>query len=302
MATTGGTELQRAMALSVATLRTVTDAIKGAPDRHGHLPGARSAAMGDLAAQANGRITKPTAWDTPMGDAQSLGWLDLLAATDAARCYGHLFGGDSTPLFGHLTLARSCLEACVISEWLSDPTISPTECQRRTLAELIYSAKEAKRLGMEEAADADARIALWMSVAAELGWLVSKDTKPVVDGSGRPAMAGAIDRLLNPGVTALGRVQWSYLSGVNHTVWFALRQAFLDEPTPNGLGPTVASVGTASNAVYPQTLCLLRVLRTAAQARMTYMGWVDEAWESAARTSVAHEVELLRRIEAPAGP
>ena len=172
------------------------------------------------------------------------------------------------------------------------------ERQRRTLVELLYSAKEIKRLGIEETGKADERMALWMGVAAELGWEVSKDTKPRVDGIGRPPMAQGIDHLLmDAGPARLGRVQWSYLSGVNHTVWFALRQAFFGELVDaQALGPSVAPIGTESKSVYSQTLCLLRALRVTAQARMTYMGWIDDEWEYAANCAFTHEVERSRRV------
>lgn len=295
----GDAAFATAMAPTVAVIRTVTDAIAGASERHANLPGVDSVAMKDIDAQESGCIVKPKDWDVPIGDAQTLGSVDLLAATDAARCYGELFAGTRAPLYGHLTLARACLEACVVSEWLSDPKITATERQRRTLVELIYSAKEVKRLGVEESDIADERIALWLGVADELGWDVSKDTKPQVRGSGRPAMADGIDHLLmDKGPARLGRVQWSYLSGVNHTVWFALRQAFIGGVTAEVMGPSTAPLGTESKAVYSQTLCLLRALRVAATTRMIYMGWVDDVWEYAANVALTHEVELFRRVTA----
>jgi hypothetical protein len=285
------------MAPTVEVIRTLTEGIKGASGRHANLPGVNSVAMQDLAAQESGMV-KAKDWDVPIGDAQTLGSVDLLAATDTARCYGELFAGTRAPLFSHLVLARSCMEACVVSEWLSDPKIAPVERQRRTLVELLYSAREIRRLGIEAPGKADERIALWMGVAAELGWEVSKDSKPRVDGVGRPPMALGIDHLLmDDGPTRLGRVQWSYLSGVNHTVWFALRQAFFGELVDaQVLGPSVASIGTESKSVYSQTLCLMRALRVTAQARMTYMGWIDDEWEYAANCAFTHEVELLRRV------
>jgi hypothetical protein len=285
---------QEAMAPTVAVLRSLTDAIKEAAGRHANLPGANSVAMQDLAAQASG-VVNATGWDEPIGNAQTLGSVDLYAASDAA-----LFSGTRAPIFGHLVLARSCMEACVVSEWLSDPKITSVERQRRTLVELLYSAKEVKRLGIEEPGKADERIALWMGIADELGWDVSNDTKPRVGGVGRPPMARGIDRLLmDAGPARLGRVQWSYLSGVNHTVWFALRQAFIGEVVAApSLGASLVPIGTESKSVYSQTLCLLRALRVAAQARMTYMGWVDDAWEYAAGCAFTHEVELFRRVTA----
>ena len=46
--------------------------------------------MRDLAAQESG-VVKAKDWDVPISDAQTLGSVDLQAATDAARCYGELF-------------------------------------------------------------------------------------------------------------------------------------------------------------------------------------------------------------------
>ena len=55
-------------------------------------------------------------------------------------------------------------------------------------------------------------------------------------------------------------------------------------------------IGTESNAVNTQSLCLLRALRHAGTARFTMMGWLDDDWNEAAQQSATHELALLKWI------
>jgi hypothetical protein len=299
---TSTSAFQLAMAATVDALRIVTTAVAGASGRNGNLPSVDSVAMADQFAQEH-QLRKVADWDVPMSDAQTIGAMTLLAAADYVRCYGELFSGQRSPVFGHLVQARAGLEACVVSRWLNDPQISAEERQRRTLCELIYSAKEVKRLGIEEAGKADERIAMWDRVAAELEWPVTwpqgkGNGKPNVGGAQRPSVPAGIDALITESPGSIGRVQWSYLSAVGHVTFYGLRQSFLEDPKPSGLAPSLAPIGTESKAVNAQTLCLLRALRTAAEARMTYMGWADDEWVEARTVAMTHEAELYRRIMA----
>jgi hypothetical protein len=95
------------------------------------------------------------------------------------------------------------------------------------------------------------------------------------------------------GAWRIGRVQWSYLSAVSHVTWYGLRQAITEAGTKSDLGPSLVSIGITLNSVRAQAVCILKTLRTAATARFTLMGWVDEEWQVASRRSAVHERELV---------
>jgi hypothetical protein len=199
------------------------------------------------------------------------------------------------PVYGHLVVARSALEAAVISAWLNEPAIEPDERVKRGLCEQIYNAWELVRLRVEE--DARDRVDRWQAVAAGFGWNVGRDRdKPTVDQARRPSIPDGIDGLLmdnRDGAWRIGRVQWSYLSAVSHVTWYGLRQAITEPPPESELRPSLVSIGVTLNSVHAQSVCILKALRMAAWARFTLMGWVDDDWRAASNASAAHEQELV---------
>jgi len=288
---------REAMAPTVSVLTDLSTTAIEASARHGNLPSADSMAMRDLEVDEKtygGR----SSWDRPLADTQSLGAMTLVAAADYGHSYAELFSGSRTPVYGHLVVARAALEACVISAWLSDCEIDPTERVRRGLSELIYSAWEVHRLKVPEFGDTEVSVRRWEEVARLFNWEVKPDRRaPVVDGTKRPLIPNGISRLLLDDREArLGRVQWSYLSAVVHVTWYGLSPGIIDPPQESAaLGPSLAGVGTESRSVDAQSLCLIRALRRAGTIRMIYMGWIDEEWRRACELAERHERELLGR-------
>jgi hypothetical protein len=297
---TGPDGFREAMRPTVEAIRDLTEAIRDAPERHGSLPSAESVAMAEINAQAQS-YQKLSDWEAPLGDTHTFGAMTLLAASDYAWTFAEAFTGSRAPVYGHLVVARSALEAAVVSNWLNDPRVSPLDRIKRGLTEQLYSAKELVRLKIDE--KAKVRVAYWKTVATRFGWAVAEaNGKPVIDGTKRPSVPLGINELLlgDDQQGGLGRVQWSYLSAVSHVTWYGLRQAIIELPKEQSIsGHSLAGVGTESRAVYSQALCVLKALRRAATARMVLMGWVDQSWESACRASAAHERVLLASIAPP---
>jgi|GEM_PF-6690101 len=298
-ASVGPERFREVMAPTVDVVRELTSALFGVADRHGDQPWVPSVAVAEIAEEVT-RLGKLTNWDGPIRDSHSLGGISLLAACDYVRCFGDAFDASRTPVFGHLVLARSALQACVISAWLNDPTITPDERAERGLWEQLYSAMELERLDLED--NAAERVQRLEVVAAGFGWTVTKSRgKPAIDGVTRPVIATGIDELvLGDGVWRLGRAQWSYLSAVDHVTWWGLRQAILDPPSePDASGRSLAGIGTKSSSVCAQAICVLKALRKAGAVRLVLMGWTDREWEEACRRSEAHETVLVRAFTPP---
>lgn len=273
----GSAEFRAAVAPTVEAIRQLTNAIAAVQIDHGHQPGPSSVAAEEIAAEAR-HFGRRTVWDGPISDTHTFGGTTLFAASDYARSFAELFAADRLPVYGHLSLARSALEAAVVAAWLNDPGIDPGERVRRGLCEHLYSASELGRLGLEP--DAKGRLQRWRHVAAGFGWSVVWDRgKPRVESSQRPSVSAGLDQLLaGDGDRELGKVQWSYLSAVDHGTRYAL--------LPTGVGTTAAGVRI-------QAACALRAVRKAAAARFTLMGWLDRDWSRASSTAEEHETELM---------
>ncbi len=193
-----------------------------------------------------------------------------------------------------MVLARSALEASVVSAWLNQPGIEVAERIKRGLCEQLYSAMELVRLGVED--DPRERLERWKATASALGWTaITNRAKPVLDGTTRPSVARGIEELIvGDGNWCLGRVEWSYLSSVSHVTWYGLRQA-MGEPGPDDpSGMAAVSYGTSSRSVLVQALCVMRALRSTATRRFALLAWEDEGWERASRAAALHELGLLR--------
>jgi hypothetical protein len=255
----------------------------------------------------------------------SLGGITLFAAADYVRGFAQLFSGLHTPVFSHLILTRGCLQAAVVAQWLSDPTIEPMERLRRGLWEQNKSAaewasiagtpsdtddaterarKENERLEAKEAKER------WADLARNYGWRIRwrNDTSPQVTSghveknghskvlTERPWMATAIDRLLlGDGQFALGRMEWNYSSAMDHVTWYALRQSILDPPATTVEDPSLAGVGTDATSVLVRAQLMLRAIRIAANSRFVLMGWDDAYWRAAATMVEHHENVLFQR-------
>ncbi len=255
--------------------------------------------MSDIAKESTFAKRCGEDWLAPVADTHTFGAMTLLAASDYGRCYADLFASARAPVYGHLVLARAGLEACVISSWLNDPRIEVGDRVKRGLCELVYSSSEMVRLKINDRGKAADLVARHERNASALGWEIKWDRdKPAIDGTKRPSIPeGIAEMATGDRAKDLGKVQWSYLSSVMHVTWYGLGQGVMEGPAePVGFGPSTAMIGTESKAVNAQSLCLLRSIRHAGTARLTMMGWLDDAWAEAEQVSVSHENALLKWI------
>jgi hypothetical protein len=290
------------LAPTVAVITDLAAAVRGMGIRKGNIAWDGSRGMVEVSEQ-EATYSGIADWPEPVTDAHSFGGLTLLASADYAENFARLFASGSPPLYAHLVLARSALEACVVSEWLSDLTVGVEERLKRALCEHLYAAMEIKRLGITDGGAA--RVRTWKAVASILGWDVSTPNgiRPIVDKTERPAPANGINKLLGTErPLQIGKAQWSYLSSASHVTFFALGQALTGAPNEAALvGPMVADLGTTSTAVQLQAWCVLRALRVAASARFELMGWDDDEWLDICRQVDEHQVWLFETVKLALG-
>jgi hypothetical protein len=286
---------RQALAPTIGAVRDLADAVSERAGQGGHHPSASSRAMEEIAAEAT-FAARSGGWKEPIGDTHSLGGMTLTAAADFARSFAALIDADPTPVYGHLVVARSVFDACVVAAWLNDPKADVTERVKRGMCELLYNAMELVRLDLE-GEDAADRHDYWKARAADLDWTVKvSNNKPFVDGTSRPwPRSGIAELLVGDGEARIGKVQWSFLSAVSHVTWYGLREAIPKTATPSpGLAGGRVTFGTTSSSVRAQAACVLIALRKAADARFVLMGWADENWRAACERSQAHELTLMQ--------
>jgi hypothetical protein len=123
-----------------------------------------------------------------------------------------------------------------------------------------------------------------------------------VGGEKRPHIATRIAELVvGNGARPLGKAVWSYIAAVDHGGWYGVTPAIVEGPPAERdlLGLSLASVGTDSKSVNPQSFGLLRALRLAGESRRILMGWTkDDVWQEASAQSIAHEAFLLDAMRA----
>lgn len=296
MQATGSEVFRQALAPTIDAVRDLADAVSERAKRHGHQPSASSRAMDEVAVEAT-FAARSGGWQEPIRDTHAFGGMTLMAAADFARSFAVLIDADSTPVYGHLVVARSVFDACVVAAWLNEPKADVTERVKRGLCEQLYNAMELVRLGLED--DATERHDYWKARAASLGWTVKvSNNRPVIDGTSRPwPRSGIAELLVGDGEARIGRAQWSYLSSVSHVTWYGLREALPNTAPTQVLGPGLATYGTTSSSVRAQALCVLIALRKAAAARFVLMGWADEDWRAACARAQEHELELMQAYQ-----
>ncbi len=296
MQAAGSEEFRQALAPTIGAVHGLADAVGERAERHGHQPSASSRAMEEIAVEAT-FAKRSEGWREPIRETHTFGGMTLAAAADFARSFVVLLDADSTPVYGHLVVARSVFDACVVAAWLNDPKADATERVKRGLCEQLYSAMELVRLRLQDDA-AEYRDA-WKARAAALGWTANvSSNKPVIDGTSRPSVPKGLSELLvDDGDARIGRAQWSYLSSVSHVTWYGIREALPSTAPPPGIAPSPVSYGTASSSVRAQAVCVLRALRKAADARFVLMGWADDDWRAASARAEQHEITLMQAYQ-----
>jgi hypothetical protein len=293
MQTVGSDVFRQALAPTIGTVHDLADAVGERAERHGHQPSASSRAMEEIAVEAQ-FATRSGGWHEPVRDTHTFGGMTLTAAADFARSFAVLLDADSTPVYGHLVVARRVFDASVVAAWLNDPNANATERVKRGLCEQLYSAMELVRLRLED--DAAERRDCWKARAAALGWTANvSSNKPVIDGTSRPSVPRGLSELLvDDGKARIGRTQWSHLSSVSPVTWYGLRQAITSAALSPAPSPGLASYGTTSSSVRAQAVCVLRAVRRAADARFVLMGWADDDWRAASTRAEQHEIALMQ--------
>jgi hypothetical protein len=287
-----GDAFREAMLPTIRAVRDLVDEIENMDERHGALPSVSSQAMAEIAAESEWAARSD--WENPVRDTHSFGAMTLVAARDYARAFAQTLDTVVTPVYAHMVMARSALEASVVSAWLNEPGIEVAERVRRGLCEQLYSAMELVRLKLED--DARKRVERWKATATALGWTaVTNRPKPAVESTNRPSVPRGIDTLVvGEGEWSLGRVEWSYLSSVSHVTWYGLRQALTESQPDDPTAMATVAYGTSSQSVLVQALCVMRALRSTATRRFVLAGWEDEGWARASRIAAQHELGLLR--------
>jgi hypothetical protein len=149
MKAAGSEEFRQALSPTIGAVRDLADAVSERAGQCGHHPSASSRAMEEIAAEAT-FAARSGGWSEPIRDTHTFGDMTLTAAADFARSFAVLIDADSTPVYGHLVVARSVLDACVVAAWLNDPKADVTERVKRGLYEQLYSSMELVRLRLEE--------------------------------------------------------------------------------------------------------------------------------------------------------
>ncbi|MFZ1155901.1 MAG: hypothetical protein WAN93_13470 [Solirubrobacteraceae bacterium] len=122
MQATGSEEFRQALAPTISAVRDLADAVNECAGRHGHKLSASSRAMEEIAVEAT-FAARSEGWQEPVRDTHTFGGMTLVAAADFARSFAVLLDADSTPVYGHMVVARSVLDACVVAAWLNDPRV-----------------------------------------------------------------------------------------------------------------------------------------------------------------------------------
>jgi hypothetical protein len=282
----------------VAAIRDFALAVDAVSERFGGLPTAESRAMSERAEEAS--YSKRSSWEQPVTDTHLLGAATLRAASDYLRAFAELFRSDHPPLYAHLTVTRAALEAGVVSAWLNEPGIARIDRIKRGLCEMLYSANEVNALELDP--DGPEHVAFWKEVGACFGWTVNNSrTKPVIDDTRRPRISDGIVAVASDDGSRVGGLLYSRLSAVDHVTWFGLQSAFdLDaahheERARTSTVPIIVDAVKVSMYAY----YVVRVVRAAAQARFTLMGWLDEEWAAATAGADGLQERLLKIVTQP---
>ena len=108
--------------------------------------------------------------------------------------------------------------------------------------------------------------------------------------------------MLGPRAHDLGRTQWSYLSGVEHVTWFAMKEAVMVPAEETAEGTSLAGFGTNLDSAQVQAVCVMRAVRLATTRRFQLMGWTDGDWAGVDRTTERYEANVLwSRRKRPSG-
>jgi hypothetical protein len=266
------------------------------------IPMADSPAMAEIAQES---AIGGDGFEEPVHSAHSNAGILRFAATDYLRTFVRMFRSKCVPVYGHIPVARACLESAAQSYWAITRDIGPTaRVQRYQLIRL----RNALAMGGSPIPELKAQGSLVRAKIQqqcdERGWKMTANGRKLEVGGEQLPGSGALIRTLlahnseAPGLDHLGATAWWLWSGVSHAVNYALLESVDGDGTQSSsLAPNVVPISTSSQTVQFQGLILGHAFLPLIEEHRTVFGWSDDAWGQAAVAFVAE----TRRILATSG-
>lgn len=286
---------------TVASLEMLAEAYYGVGERFGYTPGADSVAVAELAA---GRGYTNDHWPDPVAESHSASGMLAFAGVDHLRSYAQLFVSPPIPVYAHLVVARAALEAFGWARWLADRRIGVEGRIKRDRVYQLGDGLQRKRFPEPAMKAKGVEIIDRVRSGAPRGWvIVASDRTVSVGGEAAPAPRDLISDVLTtggPSPTQLGAGLWSMLSGVAHSVRYALLYSMEMAPRVSEVEPLLAGMVTNSSTVHLIGAAVARAAITACTERLGLMGWVgDGSWQEGVDRAERQIAAVLRATEPP---
>lgn len=282
-------EVSRRFEAHMAPLR---DALEGLIDlaeaiseRWGHMPSAESAAMAELAGEAE--FDGPEPWgDQAVQATYNLAGLQLVGANDCARSAITLLRAERTPIYGHVVLTRSCLELAGRAWLLLEPAIGIRIRVARGMNERLFGLREQRRMPLDgdRLARSRERENALLEVGAGLGMETVRARGGDFLAEERPGQTEVLRRVFDlPEDRGLGEAVYGMFSAVAHGTSFGLSHSVsLDSPEiPDRPGVTMGAVFTSSGQVVAVLCALALGWGQATDRRIKLFGWLTPEWAGA---------------------
>lgn len=260
------------------SLADLLDASAEPVRRWGYLPAAESQAMAQLAVEKDYVGQSP--WgEEPVEQAFNAAHLLMVGGEDSARMACRILGGEPTPMFAHMVLARSVLEHVGRAWWLLEPGISVRLRIARGVNERLnsLSQQESVLIGDGSRTEARERRRRIFDEADRLGFRsITTRRQPRWLEERRPNSTALIRRLLSGGEDPqLGGLLYGYFSAVVHGTMFGFSQSIeVEAPgAPKIPGVTWGAVYTSSRNVCIVLGAMILALENAYRVRGTTLGW-----------------------------
>ena len=211
--------------------------------------------------------------DEPVRTAHLWSNLAIFHAEDASRALAHLFDGEWTPVFAHVTLGRSAVEACARARWMLEPDIGAERRVGRHLANEKHAFAERLQFPAEADPhrDRDAREHQKRMDGAQARGLLTET---------RPRYTDVIDLLFRGPTPADDREMGAAIAGL----WAGVAHGGLHALRPSlEVGEAEFNVVTGT----PSVPVVTRSNEVAAVIAIVMLGYISSAWGSAATVWVA---------------
>lgn len=261
---------------------------------HEFLPNVESDAMTELSAEP----TFAGAWgNQPVRQAHNCGAMLILAAEDFIEAACRLLASEPVPVFGHIVLARSALEACGRGQWLYQPQIGVRSRIARGMTERLYSLAEQQRLPgdvVDRACIAERRRPILEEATKQSFVTVTKRRTPTALGEPRPSATETVKHALGDSADPdLGRVLFGYFSAVSHGTVYGLLQGITIVQGDERLWPdSIGQLKTDSVGVNSVFAAMILAYAEAVERKRRHFGWESEYWAMA----VAQSLLAVRRV------